>query len=82
MYMQPSLTTDCAELYAAAQKVAAERGIAIGGIDLQVNPVAAKIVGGMASATDGSRALAIGLKGDESAESIVRLYVRDNLPPV
>jgi len=79
MYMQPSLTTDCAELHAAAQKLATERGLACGGIELEINPVATKIVGGMASATDGARAHALGLKGDESAESIVRLYARDNL---
>lgn len=77
--MQPSFSTDCAELHAAAAKVAAERGIALGAVDLSINAVATKIVGGMASATDGSRARALGLRGDDSAESIVRLYVRDNL---
>lgn len=78
--MQPSLSTDCAELHAAAKQLAAERGLPFGGVVARPDLVATRIVGGMASATDGSRARALGLAGDESAASIVRLYARDNLP--
>ncbi|KAG8457491.1 hypothetical protein KFE25_004127 [Diacronema lutheri] len=81
MYMQPSLSTDCAQLHAAARQLAAERRLPCGGLDVNVDPVATRIVGGMARATDGARARALGLRGDESAASIVQLYARDNLPP-
>lgn len=79
MFMQPSISTTCEQLYASAGELARERGISLGGVEARVDPVAARVVGGMTPYTDGSRALSIGLRGDESTASIVRMYADDNL---
>lgn len=75
--MLPSLSAAPSELAEAAARLAASEGIAAGSVSEAAEEVASRIVRGMGSRTDGARALALGITGDESVDAIVRAYADD-----
>jgi hypothetical protein len=80
--MLPSISSSPAELYAAAAKVAGEMNIPrLGEARAKAQEVATRIVTGMGSRSDGSRAEQLGLPRDVSAEYIVRAYAHDYVIP-
>uniref|UniRef100_A0A7S3B2G1 NAD-dependent epimerase/dehydratase domain-containing protein n=1 Tax=Haptolina ericina TaxID=156174 RepID=A0A7S3B2G1_9EUKA len=80
--MLPSISASPRDLIVASAAAAEANGIQMGRVVEDISEVAARIVGGMGSRTDGSRALALGVKGDIDVESIVRAYMEDYvLPP-
>jgi nucleoside-diphosphate-sugar epimerase len=75
--MLPSISASCAEMYAAAGRVAAERGIKLGRAVAEPQEVATRIVTGMGERSDGRRGLALGLPQDASPDEIVNAYAAD-----
>ena len=75
--MLPSLSLSCAELHTAAVELAAKHGKPCGVARAKAQEVATRIVSRMGERSDGSRAMALGLPRDESAESIVRMYAEE-----
>jgi len=75
--MLPSLSASPRQLLEATIAAAGAHGIELGRVHEQVDPIAARVVGGMGSRTDGSRAAALGIAGDASVESIVQGYMDD-----
>lgn len=73
-YMLPSLSASPRELYEAARKLAEQHDLPIGTVRAREEEVATRIVSGMGARADASRALALGIARDESADSIVRAY--------
>ena len=77
--MLPSLQLQPAELYAAAEALAAAHGLPLGAVHAKPQEMPTRVVRGMGSATDGGRARALGLPQDASAESIVHAYAEDHV---
>ena len=77
--MLPSLQLQPAELYAAAEALAAAHGLPLGAVHAKPQEMPTRVVRGMGSATDGGRARALGLPQDASAESIVQAYAEDHV---
>ena len=75
--MLPSISTSPRQLYDAAARLAAAHQLPLGPLSEEVEEVAERICRGMGSRSDGSRAQALGLPIDESADSIVRGYAED-----
>lgn len=79
--MLPSLSLSPGELHAAAQSFAASHSLPIGHASARAEEVATRIVSGMGSRADGSRAEGLGLPRDESADAIVAAYAADYVLP-
>ena len=77
--MQPSLSLSCAEMHAAAKKLAAEHGIPCADASSVEEEVASRIVSSMGERSDGSRGLALGLPQDVDADSVVRMYAEEHV---
>ena len=75
--MLPSLSCSPQDLIDASARLASAQGLALGAVKEDVSPLAERIVRGMGSRTDGSRASALGVSGDVSADSIVAAYMED-----
>lgn len=82
VFTLPSLSLRIAEMIEALEKVAARRGIALGRIVDRPDPVIEKIICGWPTATDGSRAVKIGVEQDQSMEEIIEGYLNDFGGPV
>lgn len=77
----PAINCTVAEMMAALKSVAQARGIELGPITHQRDPVIEKIVATWPHRVDGSRALALGLPLDASLERVVEDYIEDFLRP-
>lgn len=75
--MLPSLSTSPAELYEAAANLATEHQLPLGAARARAEEVATRIVTGMGSRSDGSRAEGLGLPRDNGPDAIVRAYAQD-----
>ncbi|MDA1089937.1 MAG: NAD-dependent epimerase/dehydratase family protein [Proteobacteria bacterium] len=65
------------EMIAALERVAAEKGIALGPITLSPDPATEAIVKSWPLAMQDSRARTLGLPKDDSLEAIIREYIED-----
>jgi len=79
--MLPSLSVSAQDLMDAARKLASEHSLPFAAVQEKVSPTAERVVRGMGSRTDGSRATMLGVVGDESADSIVLSYIHDYVLP-
>ena len=75
----PSRTYSIAQMIDALEKVANKKGIRLGPILDRPDSVIREIVATWPTATDGSRALELGLPLDESPEQVIRDYIEDFL---
>ncbi len=73
----PSRTYTVAEMIAALENVAREKGLDLGQIIDRPDPVIQRIVDTWPVATDSRRALDLGLPTDESPEQVVRDFIAD-----
>ena len=71
----PSMDVTVADMFAALKRVAHNRKL--GEITVKPDPFVEAIVGSWPVATDDSRALALGLKKDQSLDDVVRHYIED-----
>ena len=77
--MLPSLSLQPAQLHGAAKALAAAHGLPLGGVTERPQEMPTRVVRGMGSRVDSSRALALGLPQDESAASIVQAYAEEHV---
>lgn len=80
-YGLPSHRLSVAEGLRMLEEVAAEQGISLGLVVDDFNPVIQAIVDTWPTATDGSRALALGVPTPKSVKDIIRDYITDFLNP-
>lgn len=73
----PSLSFTMNECIAGMEAVAASRGVKIGSVVDQPDPLIQTIISGWPTEIDSSRALALGLPQDESLEQIIEDYIDD-----
>ena len=78
-YTLPSTAYSLHEMIAALERVAAKHGITLGPVNDAPDPVIQKIVATWPTATDSSRALALGLPNDASPDQVIKDYIADFL---
>jgi nucleoside-diphosphate-sugar epimerase len=76
----PSTKYRIADMIAALERIAKERGIALGPIVDQPDDKVREIVNGWPVGTEADRALAIGLRADESVDRVICDYIEDFIP--
>ena len=73
----PSMSLCLQELHDSACRVAAEKGITMGKMTCKPDAWLDEVVGGMATATDSSRAVALGLPSNPPLDDLIRQYIDD-----
>ena len=76
-YGLPSIQLSVAEMIATLEEVAASRGITLGSIVDKPDPIIRRIVATWPTATDGTRALEIGVPKPSTLMQIIDTYIDD-----
>jgi len=78
-FTMPSLSASPRDLYEASSRFAEQHELPLGILNEAPDPLATRVINGMSDYSDGSRAYALGIPQDNSADSIVESFANDHV---